>query len=94
MVYPCDRWGVVAQRGRVAVLGLDQGFQDYTRWWSRTPAISKSELVRLPVGLKSDTTEAVISGGLCTRHTVGTMLWVPLNHTPPAPLPLASQCLM
>jgi hypothetical protein len=22
-----------------------------TRWWSSTPAISKSELVRLPVGL-------------------------------------------
>ena len=42
-----------------------------TRWWSRTPAISKSELVRLSVGLESDTM-AVMSGGNCTRHTVGT----------------------
>ena len=65
-----------------------------TRWWSRTPAISKSELVRLPVGLETDTTAAVMSGGNCTRHTVGTTQCVLLNHTLPAPLPLALQCPM
>ena len=65
-----------------------------TRWWRRTPAISKSELVRLPVGLESYTTAAVMSGGDCTCHTVGTMQRVPPNYTPPAPLPLVSQCPM
>ena len=60
---------------------------------SRTAASSRSELVMGPVGFDLDDSDATISGGNATRHTVG---WkVPLflsrlNQTPPAPKPDAS----
>jgi hypothetical protein len=57
----------------------------------KTPAISKSELVRRPVGFDSETTAVRMSFGQITLHTDGFRLHVPPNHTPPAPKALASQ---
>jgi hypothetical protein len=56
-----------------------------------TPAISKSEFVRVPCGFLSDITWLVMSGGNSKRHTDGASDLIPLNHTPPAPNALASQ---
>ena len=52
---------------------------------SKSPAISRSLFVRVPVGLASEITAAVMSGGHCTLNTVsGTFLFSPIM-TPPAP---------
>jgi hypothetical protein len=53
-------------------------------------ANSRSEFVRRPFGLSSDTTSEAISCGNATLHTVGGMLSDSENHTPPAPSAAAS----
>jgi len=59
--------------------------------WHNKPAISRSELVSVPVGLSSDTRRHCISGGKGSRQTIGGRYRVPPNHTPPAPCLDASQ---
>jgi hypothetical protein len=53
-------------------------------------ANSRSEFVRRPSGLLSETTSAAISRGNAVRHTVGDMLSTNETHTPPAPSAAAS----
>ena len=53
-------------------------------------ANSRSEFVRRPFGLSSDTTSEAMSCGNPTRHTVGDMLSISENQTPPAPSAAAS----
>jgi hypothetical protein len=62
-----------------------------TRKCNSMAAISRSELVMVPVGLLDETTMARMSSGHSTRHTTGGSKRVPDNHTPPAPNLEASQ---
>jgi len=61
-----------------------------SQWHSR-PAISRSELVSVPVRLSSDTRQHCISGGNGIRQTIGGRNHAPPNQTPPAPCLDASQ---
>jgi hypothetical protein len=56
-----------------------------------TPAISRSELVRCPLGFVIGTTASITYVGHWTRHTIGCRCFPAPNHTPPAPKALASQ---
>ena len=53
-------------------------------------ASSRSEFVRRPSGLSSETTSDSMSGGNADRQTNGGMSLVRENHTPPAPAAAAS----
>jgi len=57
----------------------------------RSPAISRSEFVIVPVGFFWDTSWACIVCGNLMRHTIGGRLRFSQNHTPPAPSLDASQ---
>ena len=57
---------------------------------SRTPAISKSELVMSPFGLEVETRRLVMSAGHSRLHTVCGMSDEPCIQTPPTPKPDAS----
>ena len=52
---------------------------------SRYPAISRSELVSLPLGLSKDATSFRISSGHCKRKTVGVISDSSPMTTPPTP---------
>ena len=56
----------------------------------RTPAISRSEFVILPLGFDVDTRFLMMSGGKAILQTIGFMCEEPLNHTLPAPKAHAS----
>ena len=56
-----------------------------------TPAISKSELVTVPLGLSCNTRLLVVSLGHVMRQTMGAKSFLLPNHAPHAPNPLASQ---
>ena len=84
-----DTEGVLSQ-WRSSVRCLVTATPSQTNHWSNTPAISRSELVMVPLGFLSDTTLSVMSCGHCSLHT---MLWNdPARHikTPPAPSAEAS----
>jgi hypothetical protein len=61
---------------------------------SRTPAISRFEMLTCPVLLVAETSCCLISSGHVMRHTVGLICLSPLIHTPPTPCLEASTYAM
>lgn len=55
------------------------------RKWKKMPASSRSDMVMVPLGFEDEQNSALMSSGQGSNQTMGSMLWDPLNHTPPTP---------
>ena len=83
--------GVLSDPGRVAAVVAYGKVSSRVASWRKRVAISRSEFVKVPSGLLSEISALMMLGSQGCRYTILVPDLDGFSHTPPAPMPEASQ---